>query len=131
MPPLHRIRPLSGQTACCVGRPLEDLSRVIFLYQDHHSLPPMEPLILAKYASCCDTCPTLGDLYWTFFLVANLNQEVSSIRSPCEERSIVKSGLMGFLFHNNRELVLVLLRMWNEGKTSYLHDNLDMERIDL
>jgi hypothetical protein len=44
-----------------------------------------------------------------------------------------EAGLDGIFFHNNRELVLVLvlLYIWKEGKKSYLHDNLNMERIDL
>ena len=98
------------------SRPLEDQSRVVLLYPNHHSPPFLWPVAIAESPQCCTSFPTPSDLSETYLLHWQVGDPVfgkeSVLVADTKEWDQVTQYLQAPVT-GNREVVVCLLHVWN------------------
>ncbi|KAK4938458.1 hypothetical protein LTR10_021086 [Elasticomyces elasticus] len=98
------------------SRPLEDQSRVILVYPNHHSAPFLWPVDIAESTPCCTSFPTPNDLSETHLLHWQVGGPVfgreSVLNADTKKWDQVTQYLQGPV-PGNRDVVVCLLHIWN------------------
>ncbi|KAI1618729.1 hypothetical protein EDD36DRAFT_40156 [Exophiala viscosa] len=99
------------------SRPLEDQSRVVLLYPNHHSPPFLWPEAIAESPQCCTSFPTPNDLSETYLLHWQVGGPVFARESVLVADTKKWDQVTQYLqapVPNNREVVVCLLHVWNK-----------------
>lgn len=115
------------------SRCLGDKSRVLIAYPHHHAIPYIAPINIAEDSSTCSTFPTPRDLSET--CVPHRQPMPTTVfgRAFGGEEAATQGmsgpSLMDYVFRDNREALLLLLYISNQGPIPYLHAHMSFEKV--